>query len=307
MSYPTGVPIPPLEPGSPTWMKTISASKIPAIMGVSPFESKFSLWHRMAGNVGKFEGNSATSRGTYLEAAVLGWFFTENPEIPQLHVDTRMGYKAGYSFHHPEHEDWTAAPDAVAVINSREHVGVEAKTSQYADEWGTEGTAEIPPYYLAQVAWQMIVCGFEKVYVPVLFGSPFEFRLYVVTWADIETDAQRIIASVIDFQASLESNTPPDLDGSMHTYIAVRELHPEIDGETVELVPETAAQFIRAKHDYDAAEIHMNFAKSTLADEMGNAKTATWGGVKIAGRQAKNGGTPYIVAARKLPTLEEAK
>lgn len=301
-----GIPIPPLKPGSPEWMKTISASKIPAILGVSPFESKFSLWHRMAGNVGKFEGNGATSRGTYLEAAVLGWFFAENPDVPQLHVDTKLGYKAGYGFHHPENPDWTAAPDAVGVIGKNELVGIEAKTAQYSDEWGKEGTAGIPPYYLAQVAWQMIVCGFQKVYVPVLFGAPFEFRLYVVEWDDIADDVPFIIADVSEFQASLEADLAPAIDSSTATYQTIRELHPEIDGEAVEADYELAEAYIKGKERADYHTAEFDKAKNQLADFMGTAKKATWNGKPLATRQARNGGTPYLVIARKLPDLKDA-
>ncbi|MER2224040.1 MAG: hypothetical protein ABS976_20875, partial [Rhodococcus sp. (in: high G+C Gram-positive bacteria)] len=39
------------EPGSPEWLKLITASKIPSILGISRFKSQFSLWHEMAGNL----------------------------------------------------------------------------------------------------------------------------------------------------------------------------------------------------------------------------------------------------------------
>jgi len=45
----TATLIPELEPGSAGWYQFMTASKVAAAMGLSPYESPFSLWHRMAG------------------------------------------------------------------------------------------------------------------------------------------------------------------------------------------------------------------------------------------------------------------
>lgn len=295
MSELTGVPIAPLEPGSQEWLKTISASKIPAVLGISPWQSRFALWHLMAGNTEPWAGNKNTERGTYLEAAVIGWFRARH-EDDWIHT--------GRSFAHAEHSDWTAAPDA--FCDDPEHVyGVEVKTAQYSDGWGAAGTAEIPPYYLAQVAWQMIVTGFRRVYVPVLFGQPFEFREYVVTWDDVAEDVPVIIAAVEDFQASLAAGEQPSIDGSDSTYSTIKELHPEIDGETVELPEALAVGYLLNKQTSEAAERAMLTAKNLIADFMGDAKKATWNTKTIFTRQAKGQGKPYLVSGRALPTIEQ--
>ena len=283
-----------LTPGSAEWYRTISASKVAAIMGLSPWQSRFSLWHIMAGNIDPDPGSKATERGTFLEAAVLAWFSET----------TGRKVTKGRMYRHPDHDDWTATPDAIIDGGEEDGAAVEVKTAQYADDWGEPGTAEIPVYYLVQVAWQMIVTGARIVYIPVLFGAPFEFRLYVVRWADIQHMVDGIRASVTEFQASLAANDAPPLDGSTATYQTVRKLHPEIDGEVVELPATLAVDFIEAT---TALEIHAEraqLAKTAVADYMGTAKKAVWDKRPIATRQARNGGTPYLVAARNLPTPE---
>jgi putative phage-type endonuclease len=290
----TGIPVKDLTPGSPEWLQTISASKIPAILGISPWESRFSLWQRMAGNISDQEETTTTRRGHYLEPAVAAWFADQHPE---LHVET-----CG-SFAHPEHPEWTAAPDRIAG----EH-GVEIKSVAYADEWGREGTAEIPPYYLAQVAWQMHVTGIRKIYVPIITGM-LVFKEYVVEWDDIAADLPIIIAEVEAFQASLAAGTPPELDGSDATYTAIRKLHPGIDGELIELDDEMALNYIAAKYQLDAAQAEHDLHKNTIGNRMGTAKKAAWHGIPIFTRQARGTGTPYLVAAKNLPalnTLEKA-
>lgn len=297
----TGKPIAPLEPGSPEWLRTISASKVPAILRISPWQSRYTLWHQMAGNIPTSAGSKATERGTFLETAVLAWFKAQHKG--ELDVDR------GRSYANIDHPDWSAAPDGIAADMAADepswNMGIEVKTSQYADGWGVEGTAEVPPYYLAQVAWQMIVTGFRRVYVPVLFGSPFEFREYVVDWADVEADVPAIIAEVIAFQVSLADGKEPALDGDNSTYETIRQLHPEIDGTEIALPDDLAHAYLIQKQVLDSAERVLGQAKNRIADYMGSAKKATWNGATIFTRQAKGEGRPFLVQGRALPTITE--
>lgn len=295
----TGKPIAPLAPGSPEWLRTISASKVPAILGISPWQSKFALWHLMAGNTQPWAGNKTTERGTYLEAAVREWFVDK-------HEDLEVSSCGAYA--HEVHGDWTAAPDGIAYSPEDDDAyGIEIKTSQYSDGWGAPGTAEIPPYYLAQVAWQMICTGVAKVYVPVLFGQPFEFREYVVEWNDIVDDVNTIMNEVRKFQKSLAAGEQPDIDGSSATYNTIKELHTEIDGTEIELPESLGAGYLDAKAVADAATKAADGYKNLIADHMGKAKKATIWGQPLFTRQARNGGTPYLVAARTLPTITTEK
>lgn len=291
----TGIPAKAVPPGSPEWLQSISASKVPAILGISPWQSRFALWHLMAGNTQPWDGNKSTERGTFLEAAVLDWFRTKHPD------DT---IHKGRAFHHTAKEHWTAAPDAWCDDPDNAY-GVEVKTSQYSDGWGEPGTAQIPPYYLAQVVWQMVVCGFDKVHVPVLFGQPFEFREYIVNRADIADDIPFIIEEVARFEESLKAGEQPPIEGSDSTYQAIKELHPEIDGETIELPDALVSALLESRECLAAAEDAFGEAKNLIADHMGTAKKATWRKSTIYTRQAKNGGTPYLVIGRSLPTLNQ--
>ena len=60
---PTGVLVPRLEPGSAAWLQRMSASKIAAVVGLSSYQSRFSLWHRMAGLVEQEHGLGSGSNG----------------------------------------------------------------------------------------------------------------------------------------------------------------------------------------------------------------------------------------------------
>lgn len=283
----------PPQPGTPEWWTTISASKVAAIMGVSPWTSLFNLWHTIHGDIEPDGENPATERGHYLEPSVLAWFRDTHPELNVYRTCT---------FRHPEHPDWIATLDALAVDGTMTAAAVEAKTSASRDEWGEEGTAEIPPYYLVQTTFQMVVTGLRTVWVPVLFGTGFQFALYKVTWDDVASMAAVVTEEVEDFQRSLAEHRPPPIDGSTFTYTAIKKMHPEIDDVTVEVPDELAVKFLDWNGDAAVVAEKVQQYRSEIAALMGNAKKATWNGKTLFTRQAKGGGTPYLVVAKNLPT-----
>lgn len=157
-----------------------------------------------------------------------------------------------------------------------------------------------PPKYLVQCAWQMYVTGARHVLVPADVGMTF--RLYEVHWDDVAEDMPGVLAAVEQFMAHVKGNTPPAWDGSDQTYQAVRYWHPEIENTEVEVSTDTAQELaaaIVARKDAQAVETEL---KAQLLAEMGTARKAvTPGGMTVATRQSRNGGTPALITARGLP------
>lgn len=286
-----------LTPGSDAWARTVSASKIPALLGLSTYDSAYSLWARATGRLENIERDTkATQRGNLMEATLL------------TYLDTELGdghrVTAGAAYIHPEHPTWSAAPDGHVYEGRRRtpYALVECKTARYSEEWGTEGTAEIPPGYLAQVAWQMYVTGARLVYVPALVAM--EFRLYVVQWEDIAGDIDLILGAVQEWQACVDTDTAPAWDGSDATYEAVRRLHPLIDPDAEATIPCHLADALwAADADLKAADATLKALKSEVLDLAGNARTIlTDTGLKVGGRQARGTGTPYLTITKPKAT-----
>src|SRR5690606_24840656 len=127
------------------------------------------------------------------------------------------------------------------------------------------GTDQIPLYYRTQIQWYLDVLGLEVAHVAVLTAR-LEFREYTVRYdADDAAILRRRAEMFLD---SLMFNEPPDFDGARSTYATVRELHPAIDGTTVELTFEEAAAYCAAKHALKAAEEAELHQRSILADRM---------------------------------------
>ncbi|MGO1664121.1 MAG: lambda-exonuclease family protein [Micrococcaceae bacterium] len=284
-------------PGTPEWARTVSASKIPAILGISPWDSAYSLWSKATGRVtGDTVNEKAVERGNALEAALLLWCESklENSRV-----------RPALSYVHPENPGWFAAPDGLVFEGKRRtpYAIVEAKTAMRGDDWGEEGTAVIPPGYLSQVAWQFYVTGARLAYVPALVNMTL--RLHVVTWEDVADDIADIIATVQAWEHCVATDTAPAWDGSDATLQAVRDQHPNIDPDlTVEISHDLAQNLQWADQEAKDADARLKRWKSEVLDLAGDAKTITDpDGVKVAGRQARGTSKPFLTITKPKTTI----
>lgn len=250
-----------MKPGDAEWLKVVTASKVAAILGLSPWDSPYSMWRKMRGDLPRAEGSDATRRGQYLEAGILAWWRDKHGITDDRQWVEQPSYTLG---------DWAAAtPDAMTLgIPGESEVLVEAKST--AQDWG----GELPAYYLTQVIWQMHVSGIHRCYVPVL-GPRLVFEEYVVDYADYAEDAVLIERRCREFYDSLADDTPPELDDTVATYEAVRKVHPEIEkGQAVELTRDEADDLVTFAHLAKETETSLRLAKSTVIERMERAQYA---------------------------------
>jgi putative phage-type endonuclease len=279
------------EPGTPEWhaarAQGIGGSEIAAVLGLSPFESRFSLWHRKNGAIGPVELNDEMEWGTRLEPAVAAKWDDNHP-------DARIHWWPGtYS-----RDGWMIAnPDGLSY---RTDEVVELKTSPFGDGWGPDGTDEVPIHVRTQVLWYCGVLDYVAANVAVLIGG-HDYREYRIEFDQAEFDLLRDEGA--EFMATLERNERPDIDEHGATYQAIRELHPDIDGTEHELSNAVARRFLISRTHLRKATELADYARNELADEMGTAAKAVWDGQTLARRQARGDSTPYIVAARNLPDM----
>ena len=286
-----------VEPGSSEWMTRMSASKIAAVVGLSPYESRFAMWHRMAGLVPPEPESEEMRRGHLLEPAVAAWFADQHRD---WRVDTTGTWVAPGA-------DWMAAsPDRLVTRDDGTTVLLECKSSSDSDEWGTPGTDEIPIGYRSQCLWQLHVTGATECHVAVLLPY-LTFAEYLVTYDAVE--GQALAAAGAGFMRSLPNGAQPqrpNLDEHGSTYRCVRELNPDIVDVEVPLEPALADEYIEAKADEKRAKARALGATTAVLDALGVARTATCDGRKIAVRIPGRGGNPPSLRASKQPTTERA-
>lgn len=265
-------------PGSPEWLKIITASKIPSILGISRFKSQFSLWHEMAGTVtsepiGKAQQDDF-DYGHAAELAAAEYWRYKNPGWKLSRGEVQYTNDAlGF----PN----AATVDARGSRGSKRR-GVEKKTARDLAEWGDDGSGEVPADYTAQVIWQQIVTGWLDPSDVVLWPQYGKPKIYTIAHDPVV--AELILDRVREWNASLAAGIPPELDDSLSTYATVRRLHPDIDDREVQLDPNLAHDYLTTVAEEKDVAKRLTGVKSRVLDAMAGARTAKTGGLLIATR-----------------------
>jgi putative phage-type endonuclease len=259
----------------------IGGSEIGTIMGLNQYESAYALWAKKCGLIPTPAlDNWAIRFGKAFESPILDLFAKEHPDFELFSAGTYQSVDTPYLH---------ANPDALAKVNG-EWVIVEVKTAK--NYW-----YEIPPAYIAQVRHYMAVMDIN---LAVIVG------VVNMTWVEhwIERDEfeeQVLLQQAAKFWNSIQKQEAPAWDGSESTYQAVREMHPQINDEQVEI--DGGHYLIEAQENFDKAQAELNEAKSRVMSAMGNAKhayvEADGQKYRIASRQARGMTAPYLVVNKK--------
>lgn len=287
-----------LLPGSPEWLRVVSSSKVSAILGLSPYESPRSLWHKMRGDIPPEPQTSAQARGTYLEAGILDWYFADYPGL------TRIGHETTVR---RDDLPWAiCSPDDVATDPATgDSFPVEVKTDGRG-VFGEPGTDQVPLHYVVQGMWTCHIGGWDRIVYPVL-GPWLDRADYVVAYdpalaREIEQRCYAFYRSLGDDQAA------PALDDTLATYDAIRAVAPIGDGDW-ECPPDLARDLCRARADIDTAQARHNLTRSRCLEAMGDAKRVVCGGQVLAQKQRTKSGTALYPPRRPvdlslLPTTD---
>jgi putative phage-type endonuclease len=287
-------------------------------MQVNSFESRYVLWYRKAGFIHKEEvANPLFEWGHRLEPVVAEKFADNHPES-----DVQV---SGSGIH--QDRPWHGAnPDRILApiytdIDGNEWVGdpeaiLEIKTSMSGYGWEND---MCPVKYVAQLRWYMECFGLDYGYLAVLV-SLGDYREFLVPrdpaqpvismqtgnaeWYSI--GGTEMLVAAQDFYLSLPgqltaAGTPPPMDGGTDTYELLRERHPDISNNDVEVTPELAAELRQSLLDEKAAVAEAQRMKNLVLEIMGKSRRAIIPTadpkkpVIVARRQSKMGGKPYLV------------
>lgn len=275
------------EAGTSAWHEaredSIGGSEISTIMGLNPYESAYALWAKKTGKIPSLvEENWAIRFGKAFEEPILKLWQEEHPEfevfITGTYQDTLMPFRH-------------ANPDALARHKeSGEWIVIEVKTARSTWE-------SVPAGYVAQVQHYLDILDLKRAVIVAVAG---------MTWYDLwidrdefEIENQRLRAK--EFYDSMLNDTKPAFDGSESTYQAVRYQHPEITNEEVEI--EGLFMLANLQDEFDEAERKLRQAKTEVLAAMGTAKHAYMDvkgkQVRIASRQARRDGVPYLIVHKR--------
>jgi putative phage-type endonuclease len=282
------------DAGSPEWHAArrngVGGSEIAAVMGLSPYESRFSLWHRKQGMVGPVEESQPMYWGKRHEPTICAEFALRHPEFR---------VEASPTFQSLERPEQIVNPDRLLYGPHGELLLLEAKTSRDDAGWGEDGSDTIPVWYWAQVQWYMDALGAHRCHVAALLGLD-DYREYVIEYD--EADALAMRAAAAEFMASVRAGVRPPIDGSNATYQVVRELSEGLDDVDVEVPPLLVDRFHAAQDAYWQAEDELTACKSELLAAIGTGRRAVLDRVRVATRTVRNGKTFQLLPARTRRT-----
>ncbi|WP_228181310.1 YqaJ viral recombinase family protein [Streptomyces anulatus] len=287
------------EPGTADWHAAraagIGGSEIAAVMGISPYESRFSLWHRKQGLIAPVEESEEMFWGKVHEPAICRRFAQLHPE---LNISSSPTYAAGDRPWQIANPDRLIVPDHLFDLEPPTAI-VEAKTARDEHGWGKAGTDEIPVHYRAQALWYLDVLQVSRCHVAVLIAGS-EYREYVVDYD--ETDALAMREAGAEFMRTVRQHERPDIDGHAATFQTIKALPEGQDDIDIEVSQADRDRYFAALDAAKAADTEKRAAAGVLLDQIGTGRRAVHDRSTVATRTVRDGRTHSLQPARTRST-----
>lgn len=241
----------------------VGASDLPAICDVNPpnWATRFSLYWSKVEDL-RTEANPDMDRGSRLEEVVADmWLEKPASATGDWGTVARPGMlvnsAADYAMCDP---DMLISPaDYGDDMELAAWIPVECKTSRSWDDWGDEGTGEVPLHYRLQLLWQCRVIGAPYGYIACMLPS-HEVRSYRI---DVDHDELfRLNNAAVTFIDQLTARVPPPLTGAAADLSVLKRATRPEEGRSAE-VP--AQLVVDLAHYRAAARDYTKLAKQTEA------------------------------------------
>jgi len=276
------------SPGDPEWLELrrsgITASDLPVIMGLVPWDSPWALYHRKRGTLPEVEQSDRMRLGSWLESSIQSeWWLSHGGDLSMT----------GPGLYANDDRSWQlATPDAVL-----DGAVLECKTSATRDGWGwgddptcscssEEAKNLIPAYVRAQVLWQMDTLQVATGHVAVVFLPSGEFRSYMLSHdhgggremprsgiCDLCDDIRIMRDKALEFYRRVTGELPaPPVDHLTVTTKALQEVYAGLDDTLqAELDPDLYDAWVTARAIATVADRDAKLLTNQLREAMGKA------------------------------------
>jgi putative phage-type endonuclease len=299
----------PAEPGTPGWLAArragVTATDIVTILGLSHYDSVYSLFWRKMQQAPEVEDNDRFRLGRELEPIVCGrwveqWRAGDN-------CDDEQWLTEGGLWRSTERPWQMASPDGMvcrAVKGRRSNHEAVLELKSWADGDKSSWQDAPPAQVRAQVLWQMDVMDVAVGHVGVVFLPSGEFRSYTIEhdespvslyphiptklWPDgcrMCFDLEVMRAAGEEFMARLRLELPPpDPDASMATLAAVRARFTRQPDKQAEIDRDLWGRWAGWKSNQRIAEDALRACEILIREQAGEAAVLTVDGDPVARR-----------------------
>lgn len=248
----------------------IGGSEAGAVVGLDSYKSPYSVWAEKTGRAPGFEGNIITRVGSYLEDLVATLFCEETGK--QVRRKNRMMVNDKYP--------WACA-DVDRMVVGEEAI-LECKTTNSFPVMKDLRTGSFPDRWYCQMMHYLAVTGKKKAYLAVLVASR-DFYWFELERGEAEVEA--LMASEQDFWWCVDTDTPPDTDGSEATTEALATIYAdEVSGSMASLFGRESllAERSQLKSQQKALDERVKEIENRIKADMGEAEKAACGRFSVS-------------------------
>jgi putative phage-type endonuclease len=279
-----------VQPGTPEWhdarRQGVTATDIPVILGISTYDSAYSLYYRKRGELPDAGDNDRFRLGRELEPYILDRW-QEDAE--------RTVVKGG--LYRSDDRPWQMATLDAFTYDTDEPVEVKSWADADKHTWDESP----PPSVRAQLLWQMDTMSVARGHVAVVFLPSGEFRSFTLECScEVEADTNGTIlcelhedilmmrSAGFDFHMRIIDGQPPSLDGSVATLAAVRARLIPAPGVTAEIEPMLLSMLRNYRAEVKEIEAAARVLEAKIREIAGEATVLTIDGQTVARRVIVN-------------------
>lgn len=249
---------------------TIGGSDAAAILGLNPYKSAYALWAEKTGKVvpEDISGKEAVRLGTDLEEYVAKRFSEATGK--KVRRENYTIFRDDMPYAHANYDR--------LVVGER--AGLECKTTN-ALHLSKFKNGEYPTNYYVQACHYLLISGLDRWYIAVLVLG-IEFKVFCVERDEAELEALR--AAEADFWEMVQTDTPPDVDGSVSTIDALNAEFPVSEPQTTTDLTGCAADLFLLEEcgrQIKALEEKKAAAQARIMESMGSAERGEYGDFSV--------------------------
>lgn len=275
----------------------VGGSEVAALLGVHPFLTPIDVYaNKCEGREQDLEGNHHIERGNFFERPTADWWaFRRHAKLRE--VGTIKDEK---------HPLVICTPDFLGAPDGESELDLSIKSpGPFAQDWGEQGTDEIPPYALIQVQYEMIplgrLHGITRAEVAAVVRG--DLSIYHVP-ADMELQAMLLEAVERFWRDHVLPKKPPEPDGTEQYASWLQSRFPTSRGPTLDATPEidaTAAALAKIRADIAELEKRERAARNALCAFIGDADGVRGADWRISYKNVKGKvATDWEAVAREL-------
>lgn len=262
----------------------IGGTDIGTILGLSPYKTPLELWSELVSDGPAPERDLLHLRyGQHNESFIAREYERASQMFTVEHSPTLFHKSHGFMFGHIDRfvQDTPDIPAVVdGVVTAKKLLECKTSSAFSKNDWGQEGTDQIPPHYLVQCAWYLAITECEEADLAVLIGNS-DFRIYTIA-RDPELEALLISHALAFWHEHVLARTPPKPINPQDAALLFPKEKEGLSVEADELLIKNIEQYQEVCTKAQTLETECERLKLEILNYMGQAEKLTHQGKTIA-------------------------